>query len=50
MGHNENSPKRKPHSFECPQKETRESIHLQFDSTPETLEQKEANTLFLIAE
>jgi hypothetical protein len=34
IGHNESSPKRKIHSSECCQKETRESINEQFDSTP----------------
>jgi hypothetical protein len=34
MGHNEGSPKRKSHRPECLQKETRESIHKQPDSTP----------------
>ena len=27
MGHNENSPKRKIHNYDCFQKETGESIH-----------------------
>jgi hypothetical protein len=33
MGHNESIPKRKNHSSECLQKETRESIYWQLDST-----------------
>jgi hypothetical protein len=36
MGHNESNSKRKTHSSECLQKETGESIHEQFDSTPES--------------
>jgi hypothetical protein len=36
MGHNESSPKRKTHSPECLQKETRESIHSPPDSTPKS--------------
>jgi hypothetical protein len=44
MGHNESNLKRKTHSSECLQKETRESIHYQLDSTPKSLEQKEANS------
>jgi hypothetical protein len=36
MGHKESSPKRKTHSSECLQKETRESIHEQLDSTPKS--------------
>jgi hypothetical protein len=34
MGHNESSTKKKTHSPECLQKDTRESIHKQLDSTP----------------
>jgi hypothetical protein len=33
MGHNESSPKKKTHSSEYQQKETRESIEQQLDST-----------------
>ena len=40
MGHNESSPRRKPHSSRCCPKETKESIHKQLDST-----QREANSL-----
>jgi hypothetical protein len=44
MGHNESISKRKTHSSECLQKETRESTHLHLDNTPKTLEQKGANS------
>ena len=43
MGHNE-SPKRKTHSSECLQKETREGIHYQLNSTLKALEHKEENS------
>ena len=44
MGHNESIPKRKTHSSECLQKESRESTHLQLDNTLKALGQKEAKT------
>jgi len=44
MGHNESCAKRKTHSSECLKKETGNSICHQLESTPKTLEQKEANT------
>ena len=44
MGHNEIISKRKTHSSECLQKETRENTQEQLDNTPKALEQKEANS------
>jgi len=44
MGQNESSTKRIIHSSQCLQKETRESTHYQFDSTPKVTRTKEANT------
>jgi hypothetical protein len=44
MGHNESSPKRKTHSFECLQKETGENTQEQLDSTPKSSRTKEENT------
>jgi hypothetical protein len=35
MGYNESSAKRKTHSSECLKNEPGESIHFQFDNTPE---------------
>jgi hypothetical protein len=40
MRYNEGSPKSKIHSPECLQKETRESIHYQFESTLRTYRMK----------
>jgi hypothetical protein len=47
MGHNDKRThdKRKTHSSECRQKETREIIHYQLNSTPEIPRTKNANTL-----
>jgi hypothetical protein len=36
MEHNESIPKRKAHSSECYQRDTRRSIHCQLDSTPKS--------------
>ena len=44
MGHNESSAKRKIHSIKCPGKETEEILCQQLNITPESLEQKEANS------
>ena len=40
MGHNESSPKRKTHSSECLQKETRENIHYQLNNMPKNSRKK----------
>ena len=40
MGHNENSAKKKTHSFECLHKEIGERIHYQFNSTSESSKAK----------
>ena len=44
MEHNESSGKRKTHSSKCLQKKSRQSLHYQFDSRPESSKHKEANT------
>jgi hypothetical protein len=45
MRHNVNISKRETHSYECLQKETRESTHKQLDNTPKSSRKKEANSL-----
>jgi len=44
MGHNESRAKRKTHSSECFDKETRENIHYYLDSIPKSSRTKDANT------